>query len=316
MTDPLYIDNSTLKAVARCSTEAFMRYIHARTTPEERATLKSGTAVHAALATYLKGDGVIAAIQALADEYREWAEANVADEDRLSWKNVEAVAYAWFDAHPLDELPFRVTAPEFVEIGFAEPLDDAGEFVFCGRLDAFGVRANDGLPCLIEHKSTGQIASDWIRQFKKDSQVSGYMWGAQQHLGQRIVDVYVNAIEMKKLPSSDRKCKEHGVQYSECGAQHAKSEIIIVSRTDAQLAEWRKTALHLARRYKELLQRYPNVTAIDKVRMQGTFNGSCRWCQFDDFCNAGRPANMIGSMFVEDRWSPFDHSQTGQVSSR
>jgi hypothetical protein len=315
-TDPLYLDNSTLKAVARCSTEAFLRYVHAQTTPEERATLKSGTAVHAALAEHLRGRGDSAAMEALSDEYEEWGKANVADADRLSWPNVEAVMAAWLESHPLHDLPFVVPSADFVEVGFSEPLDDAGEFIFCGRLDAFGERRADGIPCLIEHKSTGAINAEWLRQFRKDSQVSGYVWGAQRHLGQRIVDVYVNAIEVKKLPSSDRKCKEHGVPHSECTAQHAKSEILIVSRSDEQLVEWRKTALHLARRYKDLLLRYPSVADVAKVRTQGTFHNACRYCQFDDFCNAGRPANLIGSMFVEDRWSPFDHAQTGQVSAR
>lgn len=314
--DPLFLDNSTLKAVARCSTEVFLRYQHDQTTPDERATLKSGTAIHAALAAHLRGDGFTAAMDALSDEYEDWAKENVADGDRLSWSNVEAVASAWLIGHPLADLPFRVTDPSFVEVGFAEPLDDAGEFVFCGRLDGFGERRADGQPCVIEHKSTGMISADWLRQFRKDSQVSGYVWGAQQHLGQRVVDVYINAIEMKKLPASDRKCKDHGVSYAECSAQHAKSEILIVSRTDEQLAEWKKTALHLARKYKEMLTRFPRLTDIHKVRMQGTFTNACRFCQFDDFCNAGRPTNMIGSMFVEDKWSPFAHSQTGQVSSR
>jgi hypothetical protein len=82
------------------------------------------------------------------------------------------------------------------------------------------------------------------------------------------------------------------------------------------LAEWKKSALHLAKKYKEMLIRFPSLRDIHRVRMQGTFTNACRFCQFDDFCNAGRPVDLIGSMFVEDRWSPYDHSLTGQVSSR
>jgi hypothetical protein len=51
----LYIDNSTLKSVAACSTQALMRYGLHWTAAEQSAPLAAGTAVHAALERWFRG---------------------------------------------------------------------------------------------------------------------------------------------------------------------------------------------------------------------------------------------------------------------
>ena len=53
--NPLFIDNSTLKSMAKCSTQALVRYGLDYASREERAPLKSGAAGHLALETYYRG---------------------------------------------------------------------------------------------------------------------------------------------------------------------------------------------------------------------------------------------------------------------
>lgn len=318
MTEPTVVDNSTLKSIA-CSTRALMRYHHGFTSREEKATLEAGTAAHAALAAYLDplgmGQGVAEfALDIFDNAYREWAEANVASGDRLSWANTRLILAQWFAKYPLDALPFTV---KHVEIGFQFPLTPAGDIAVCGRMDGIVQMHADGALMVLEHKTTGNLSPWWLQKFYLDSQLSGYISGARAHLGgANVVGAVLNAIEFKKLPDSTRKCRDHGTSYAECGIQHAKFEMTSVTRTPAMLEEWRKSALHLAKRWRDLKAKYPKLEQIPQVRTQGTFiEGFCGFCEMKDWCAAGRPMELVDSMFIKDPWDALDHAVTGRTST-
>jgi hypothetical protein len=50
--------------------------------------------------------------------------------------------------------------------------------------------------------------------------------------------------------------------------------------------------------------------------MEGTFYGACTNCAFKDWCAAERPIDLIDSMLTLDPWSPFEHAQTGQTTTK
>jgi len=313
MTDePLAIDNSTLRAVARCSTEAMVRYAWHWTTAEERATLKAGTAFHTAMERHFKGDQPAEVLAAFSAGYDAWADENVKADDRLAPANLSRIVSRWLDLNPLATSPFTVD-PTMVEVGFAYPLTDDGSIVFCGRLD--GVAQYQDALYVLEHKSTGRITQDWLDTFTLDSQLSGYIWAAQQHTGMTVVGAFLNAIEFSKLPNSAMKCKggggvpSHGVPYSECGHLHANMRMAVVSRAPEALVEWKKTATHLAIRYRDMLAKWPTLESLHKLRMQGTFNGSCRFCSFKDFCKLHRPMSYIAAgNLIFEKWSPYERA--------
>lgn len=60
----LCVDNSILKSVAACSTQAWVRYSHHLTAPEQSGPLNAGTAVHAGLEAWFKGGTVAQALDA------------------------------------------------------------------------------------------------------------------------------------------------------------------------------------------------------------------------------------------------------------
>ena len=127
-------------------------------------------------------------------------------------------------------------------------------------------------------------------------------------LGHPLTGTFLNVQELAKLPSDPtRKCKEHGVVYAECGTLHAKSEIAIVTRTPTAIEQWRRTAINLGRKYRELLK-YSSLEHIDKVRMQGTVNNSCRWCQFSEWCYNERSAAFAAANFQHDPWEPKERA--------
>lgn len=311
--DLLVVDNSTLKAVA-CSTKALMRYHLGWTTPEERAALKAGLAAHAALAAYLdpqsvnQGD-VEWAMAIFADQYKTFAETTVAEGNRLSWWNVSRIMRRWFEEHKLDSLPFTV---EHVEVGFQFPLTD--DIAACGRMDGV-VRVHvDAKRYVLETKTTGNVTPWWLEDFNLDSQISHYVEGATKHLGGDAVNgAILNVIEFKKIPESQGRCREHGRPYAECGVLHPKFDMPFVQRTPELLAEWRKTAISLAKRWRDLKQRFPLLSDIPRVRTQGMFiRGMCAGCEFKNFCLAGRPLELVDSMFVKDPWNPLAHAVAGR----
>jgi hypothetical protein len=176
-------------------------------------------------------------------------------------------------------------------------------------MDGLPVDRTSGLTALLEHKFTGNISQDWLKTFKLDSQLSGYLWAAQQHLGDaNVLGAYLNVIETRMVPSSDRKCKEHGVAYAECGLQHVKSVLTFIERTPDEIAHWKATAIGLARRYRDLLRKFPTVDYLGAVHAQGKFHGRCRFCGFYDFCAGGRKAIEVPILFAVHPWRPLEYA--------
>lgn len=302
----LALDNTILRTTARCSTEVTLRHVHGLTSEEDSAALAAGTAAHEALAVCMRGGvGGLGVFDSL---YRQYSHEHKLSQDprlqRLSWENTRAVLARWFEVRPAHTWPF-VAIPELVEVAFELPLDDAGDFVFTGRLDAIVRDKAHGQLYVLDHKTTGRIDSGWAGAFRLDSQMSGYVWAAQETLGERVAGVYINGIEFAKLPSSDRKCKDHGVQYAECSAEHAKFELLQFDRSPDQLATWRQTALQLANKFANLKENFGERESLTTVPHEGTFHGACRYCQFSEFCAAGRPVNSLDALFIHRPWTPL-----------
>lgn len=260
--------------------------------------------------------------------------------DRLSHQNVRAILAAYFDSYngtpKSPKFPWLVD-PNRVEIGVIMPLfhtqgclcthtiaehhKKAGPCAICtcyqyhdtiafaGRLDLLGrVREDPDVFCPVDHKSTGKIDARMIQQYKLDSQLSGYLWATGQ-LTERPAHhlvAFINAIELALLPSAERKCPTHGVHYTECGPAHAKFQIIgPIERTAGQIDEWKRTAVKLALTYRRSLTW--DVDSIHKVDTRGTFNGTCGYCEFREWCLADRPAKQVPKMFVHDGWDIYRH---------
>lgn len=304
----LYADNSILRTVARCSTEAVLRHHHGLTSPEEKAAMKAGTVFHHVSEHFFKTQGLdIGGSLAIFDaEYIPWADPIVPSDDRLAWPNVRTIIEQWMLMR-VNLLPFQWPHPDLIEIGFAIELTD--DITFVGRLDGLVKDTQTDSWYVLENKSTGRISSMWRTGYRSDSQVSGYIYAASLHLGTPVVGAFINAIEFSKVPSDPkRKCKAHGVVYKECGPSHTVSDIFNVARTPQALDEWKREAINLATRYEALRDRFPTLADIGNVPVEGKFSGACTYCQFREFCAFGKPLHQVSTMLVEDRWEPYTHA--------
>lgn len=338
----VYVDNTILRSTAECESAVALRHVLGYTIPDEAFALECGTASHEVLAEYLKGDTAERCLARYEMLYRGYSEDNGLDNSthpsyRLSWTNTDKILSEWFATHSLGGFNFSVN-PKLVEVGFEIPLSDecvcghnevdhrgggcryrgackcvlyAPAFVMWGRLDAIVQSQHDGSLYVLDHKTTGRLTPYWTEKFRNDSQMSGYVWAAQKTLGMPVTGVYINAIEYSKLPSDPvRKCREHGVVYAECGRHHMKSELLIYTRSPDQLDEWRRTAIHLARKYRDLIHRVKNIDdVLTETRMEGTFTGACGFCSFSKFCQANRPVHYADSMLTYQPWRPYEKKE-------
>lgn len=311
---PFTCDNSMLSSLFTCTTKAWIRYGQHLTTKDQRAELLSGQAGHAALATYhTTGDRTLA-IQAFDALYYDWGRSNVDPNERLAYHNVKTILDQFLIQHPIhngvhDRAWVYQPDTSLVEVPFEVALDDNGDFLFIGRIDL--VAHYNGHFVVNENKFTGRIAEDWKRTFRNDSQLSGYFYGCKyglvggKALNLPIMGGFVTAIQLSKLPSDPvRRCKDHGVKYSECSVQHAKWEIFgPLPREESMIHSWRADALAGAKRLKAIFEDAPTLASVNQIAQEGTFTRACRWCELQQVCEVGRHPAVLGKLIVS-KWDP------------
>ena len=264
-------------------------YRDAATDDVQYRSMDAGTAGHKAMAAWLKGEDWM---EALEDWKAFTAEHGMID-DRRGYPNMVKIVQAVVDNHPLDMLPFIVDKPEYVETSFCVPLGETevGGILYpvnlIGYMDAAPLDRRTHKRWVLEHKFTGRLDQEFIKRFiQYDPQVTAYILGAQLTLGEEIQNCWVNAVQMAMVPSSDRKCNEHGVPYRECGIRHAKQTFVPVERSKAALEEFRKNALFNAKdaiKAALFAEKYGEDAARKTPRL-GILNNTCEFCDMRRWC--------------------------------
>lgn len=314
----VYADNTIYKSAASCSLQLTLRHVLHWTGMEDAAHLRAGQAAHESLAElnriWLRTSDLevarVAAYEKFAGEYKDYADSIVPLDHRLSYLNLATILDEWaVDRFP--KLPWRVQDERLIEVGFAYPLDESGRRIAFGRYDLVARDLRDGAWVIPDHKTTGRIDITWTELWALDSQLTHYSWAALQHVPD-VKGFYVNGIEFSKLPSSDRKCRDHGLPYAECSRFHMHAQILgPITRTPEMLERWRADAIRLSDKYQFYATNYdPEVVGptpdLSNVEMEGPFTGACRFCQFRDWCRLGQVPAMLPGMYHQDPWMPYD----------
>lgn len=304
----IIVDNTLLTSVAKCDTQAAMRHVLGLTTEGESANLKAGSDIHEAIALWLSGFTVDEAMAHFKTLYRDWAGEHVAGDDRLSYSNVARILKHWFGKvgakWPFVVDPAEVEVPLVAELGEIK----GRRVVMVALLDAIG-KLKTGGRWSIDHKTTKSV-SDYFRQDQEySSQFTGQLWIARE-AGYELSGVYVNAIELKTIPGSDRKCSQHGTTYKECGIGHITHDLLPETRPAAEIDAWYQTAVGLVKRFIRLVDKVQTVADVrEHAGMQGRFiHGACGNCEFREWCRMGRPKGSAKT-FVENPWRPLERAQ-------
>jgi hypothetical protein len=117
--------------------------------------------------------------------------------------NVMDAFFGYFSQWPLDHdhvTPYLVGGVPAIEFTFAYPLPikhpvTDEPILYCGRFDMLGVL--NGMPVILDEKTTGYLGASWSRSFDLRGQYIGYTWGAHQ-AGVPVVGAVTRGIGLKK----------------------------------------------------------------------------------------------------------------------
>lgn len=312
-----FADNTILSALDTCDMKAGLRYVLGLTTGEERLELDAGSAVHEALAEWHKGHGIPAAMSAFDKLYLKHG-IKVSVEERLSYANVKRVLTRFFAYYKDNALPYT-PQKDLVEVVFEAPLDEHGDFRIIGRIDQ--VISYQGRLVIGENKTTGSLSGFWKDKWPMSSQLTTYVYGGQhgvvdgKPLGLPVEEALVLGIELRKVPNSETKCRDHKLPYRECGDLHVKWEFSGPHpRPDGFIQRWRRDALKAAKRYAWMQANVTTIReAVDQLEQQGQFSQACMFCEFKDYCRQGLPVELMEANLQVNRWDPRDLNHTGLV---
>jgi len=303
------VDNSMLAAGAECDLREVLEFGFGYQHKGAKLAAEAGKAIHVARAEFWKGAKAQECINKLVEYYEPVVSATPPgpEDERLSLANVRDVAWAVMadGRKQLDAFPF-VPWGDYVEQGVKVGLCEGIELF--ALVDCPAQDKTTGVPVVVDTKSTGQLSDWWAKKWRRASQMSGYAYAMsvwQGGDGLSVQRVYIDAIEVKLLPSSSSKCKVHKVPYSECRLQHVKSEVLVCMRSPETIKKWYKTAVDLAKKCMGLNKSFTDLSLLPYLDAQGEFNGGCTFCQYKDFCGSDRSLTVLESDYVVDKWEPW-----------
>lgn len=303
-------DNSILEAVARCSREAVIKYIWHFDSKEASAPRDVGSAVHAALSSHFAGLDKGRVLRVLVDAYNTYVDPASISSVKYTLANIENIVARWIDVNAVEKLPFDILSNEKTAV---VPFNTTRNQYFAMKRDLL-IRAHDnGMLSPLDHKTTGSINSPyWLRQFRLNSQFTGYVWATGIETNEIVDRIWINAIETSKLPDSSRKkCKTHGVTYAECAHLHARFKFFTAYRSAFTIAAWKTQTQRLFDIFTAL-HAYNDFSMLAIIPAEGVFRNACRFCDLRDFCAADCTRDAFESLLTHKKWEPWNEKE-GQV---
>lgn len=301
---PLDIDNSGLTPIGECTTKTALVALDYGGRSDSRDAMDAGNVFHAGLETHYKGGTQDDSFEAFDNAYAElFPPEKPANEDRLSLGNLQDIFGVYLSKHPLAAEPFEVISAETI-IGC--PLDDEGTINIWAKRDLMVRDLATGFTLPLDHKTTGAVNHRWQSGWQLCSQLPGYAWITHKETGQYCPGAYVNALEIRLLPNSTRRCATHAMPYNECRLEHAVFKLLYYDYPQYVVDGWRSTAIMLAKRYMMIKKAYPTLDHIAHAPQEGLFNRSCTFCQFKKYCQAGRPAHAVDNFLAYNHFAPWE----------
>jgi hypothetical protein len=183
----------------------------------EKLAADIGNCYHAALEGHFRGWGKAKVMQVFEIEYDKLVPVGeFPSEPRFAKPNVMMIMERYVDTRPVESFPFIPL--EFEQI---KGLKLSEEVMFWVKRDMLVQDKASGLREPLDHKTTRKITNWWMKKFRQNSQFSGYIYVTGELEQQPCEGIYVNALEIEKLPDSTRKCRTHGVKHAECSKEHS-----------------------------------------------------------------------------------------------
>jgi hypothetical protein len=316
----LQVSVSLLMMAPDCRTRLLLRLAHmddvGEPPPGTQISALAGTWGHKAMAAWLSDREW----QPEFEPYQAISRDLGIHDDRRGYDNMHKIISEVVHRYPIGQLPFELLSPATTEVSFVAPLgllSDGTPVHLIGYIDKLVKDKHSGLKLPLEHKFTGRLDGNFVGRFTEyDPQLTAYMWAAETVLGEPIGDAWVNAIEMKMVPTSESKCKKHGVLYEECGPLHVTQTFIQAHRSPQQINEFKRLALAECETYilpvaKALKKKGVNVAT--QTPREGIITGACEYCEYRRWCLTANRGPSIMATMLKERAMTDDRLHTGLV---
>jgi hypothetical protein len=330
----LVMDTSMVRLAKECSSLAYFEGARGlRVRGANTNALACGTAIHEALAVYLKTGSAQKAIRKFHNLYYEAgsAAARADPKSRHGYENVRDILQEWFRVHPVAPQPearpglrFKNLPYEFypglIEVPFGMLLPAVPEeqvwTLVVGVLDALARSTSTGNWVVLDHKTVAHVDAQYRAGIHTDPQFTVYCKAAEAHLAslppgtrgpdgstRRVVEgAVVNAMEIGLLPGSDKRCARHGAPYQQCRLLHCVFDVIATERDAQEAQRCMDTFAHVVRQYWRVAQ----TQDIRQVPLDGRFvRGSCPRCSFSPVCNMADRDRALAAITEPNPWRPY-----------
>ena len=215
----LQIDNTTMSQFQTCPRSAQHYCIDRRQRPD-RSPLIFGGAIHAALEQHYKGNGIRAAVEAMAAyfekhpvvQHDEWRTPSYAAQALKAYlqhwdlmDNLVPVSEEWVEkAFALNIGSFDIKS--YLPYTYAQLSDeDDHEHMYVeklhiqwtGKIDVV-TRSSDGVLFVCDHKTSSMGGPTFFADFELAQQTHGYCWAVQKMMNERVGGFILNALLIRK----------------------------------------------------------------------------------------------------------------------
>jgi hypothetical protein len=308
MSEDFTFDNSLITTTTECPVKGIIEHKLKRQGKIESLYGSLGSACHLVLENFFTGHDIDYCIEIFDKAYDAVIPPGIMPEEPMFYKQniYDILNHYMFLHHPIENLPFEVVQAEENLTLELEP-----GFIFSMKRDLLVVDKASGFYFPVDHKFRfGKISPWWYNKFKTNSQISGYLWGTKHSLDLSKYPVknslLINAISLAELPKSNRKCRIHGVNFSECRTLHADFQFKTIERTQEQIEAWRRDIIVLAKQTKKMFDFFGSVELLQYAPRTGAFSNSCTFCSLQSWCRTGFNPDLMDKLSKPYDWRPWD----------
>lgn len=170
---PMVLDYTTLSNFLMCRMKYLWIHIEDLKPKEDSSALFFGHAMHSALASLYRGDGIEKALKVFVKEYSTFA---VPDGDKRTMERGLAILTKYYDEKFIHN-PFDV-----IDVEISHVIDIHKGLKYAARMDA--VVKRNGKIWVLEEKSTSALGANFFDAFILNHQVDGYVFACLDKYGE------------------------------------------------------------------------------------------------------------------------------------
>lgn len=317
---PEYIDSSTLSTWRSCRRKYFWSTLSSLYPMGKSVHLIAGAAIAAGMEAARKrvfsdpnpaGVLVEDMLHSAWPSYcKEWGDYEAPEASPKTALNCfAALAEYLTEFHPGKDTVQPMVRPDgqpAVEFTFAIPLEvthpeTGNPFIFVGRFDLLG--SINGLPAVVDEKTTSALGSTWVSQWALRGQFMGYIWACQQ-LGYDVNTAVVRGIAILKRDFKFATVIEQFPQH-------------LIDRWHQMLV---RDLIEIKNAYVQLKMHAEEPTWLDEIatnRYPYNFADACSsygGCAFTSLCAAKDPEPYF-SNYLNYRWDPLAKQPVKEIAA-